>query len=366
MKVLHIIDNLSLGGAQFMVKGFVEFQQDKENHYVYSLRKDKLLIEINHSNVILSSSNSRYSLFPILELRNIIIGKKIDLIHCYLQKSQIVGWLVKRFFHPQIKLIFHELGAIAINKSFLYSQFMKKSSPLVNIYLAASEGTKKMLVDKIGISPKRIITLYNFIVMNDFNKKNVSIDLTKEKQKLGIDSNTVVIGFAGRLSKEKGCEYLIKAIPYVKSKIKVLVAGIGQEHDNLKAIIKNKKIEGQAIFLGFVKNMVNVYGMFDILVIPSEHESFGLIAIECQSMGVPVIASDIPGLNEVVIHKKNGLLFECKNYKDLANKIDYLIEDKKLTEQLIKNGIKNAKQYDIVDYNKNLHVIYQQLLDTEF
>jgi len=101
MKVLHVIDNMSLGGAQFMVKGFVEFQQDKENHYVFSLRKSELLIEIDHPNVILSSSNNRYSLFPILELRKIIKEKEIDIVHCYLQKSQFVGWLVKRFYYTK-------------------------------------------------------------------------------------------------------------------------------------------------------------------------------------------------------------------------------------------------------------------------
>lgn len=360
MKVLHLIDNMDLGGAQFLAKGIFEKYQNP-NFHLFVLRKTDTIIPINHKNVSFSKSSGKFSIKSIFEIKKYIIENKIDILHCYLLKSQIFAFILKRLFFPNITLIFHELGEIFINKSLIFEKFLKISKNKVDFHFAASKATKEELVKRGDIKPEKIKVLYNYILFENFTKEKIKINVQKEKLKYSIEKNEIVLGYAGRLSEEKGCEYLVKAIPKVKRKVKLLIAGKGAEEKKLKQIVKDSNINDKVFFLGFVSDIMSFYPLIDILVIPSEHESFGLIAIEVQALGIPVIATNIPGLNEVVINNETGLLFERKNAKDLAEKLNKLIENKELKEKLIKGGYENVKKYNIDDYYKQMLNIYYNL-----
>ncbi|MCD4792911.1 MAG: glycosyltransferase family 4 protein [Bacteroidales bacterium] len=364
MKTLHIIDHMSLGGAQFLIKGVFEKYQNPDL-FLFALRKTDLVIEVNHKNVFVSKSKSKYSFHPIKEIKKIIKDNNIQIIHCYLLKSQIFGYILRKFFFPKIKLIFHELGEIFQNDRNIYKKFMKFSESKVDKYVVVSKATKTALVNKTNINGANIEVLDNYIILNDFNRSKIHIDKKQEKKKLNIQENEIVLGYAGRLSKVKGCEHLINAMPFVNKNAKLIIAGTGDEKSKLENLIAQNNAEQKVKLLGFVQNIRQFYMLIDILVIPSEHESFGLIAIEAQALGIPVIASDIPGLNEVVINNKTGLLFERKNSKDLAEKINKLIEDNELKAQLINGGYENVKKYDIDDYYNKMLNVYQNLISNE-
>lgn len=362
MKVLHLIDNMDLGGAQFLIKGIFEKSQNSE-FYLFVLRTTETKIPVNHPNVIYSKSTKKYSLTALFELRRIIKKHKIDALHAYLLKSQIFAYFLKLFSYRKIKFVFHEVGEVFMNNTFIFKTFLKLSEKKANLYLATSESTKKALVKKGKINKSKIITLYNYINLEKFSRSNLIINIKKEKQKLMLDEKSVIIGYAGRLSKEKGCEYLIQSIPYIKNDIKLLIAGKGNEESKLKNLVKKLNLESKVHFLGFVSDVLSFYPLIDVLVIPSEYESFGLVAVEAQALKIPVIASDIPGLNEVVIDKKTGLLFEAKNPKSLANKINLLISNEQLKQELTKQGYENAQQYNIDTYYDKLMESYKLILN---
>ena len=351
---------MSLGGAQFLIKGVFEKYQNP-NLFLFVLRQTDLVIEVNHKNVFVSKSKSKYSFQPISEIKKIIKKNNIQIIHCYLLKSQIFGYILKRFFFTKIKLISHELGEIFQNDRKIYKKFMKISESKVDKYFVVSKATKKELIRKIGLQSNKIKVLDNYIILENFNRKNITVNINQEKEKLKIGKDEIVLGFAGRLSKVKGCEHLINAMPFVNKNAKLIIAGTGDEKPKLENLIAQHNIEQKVKLLGFVQNIRQFYMLIDILVIPSEHESFGLIAIEAQALGIPVIASDIPGLNEVVINNKTGLLFKRKNSKDLAEKINKLIEDNELKAHLINGGFENVKKYDIDDYYNKMLNAYQNL-----
>src|SRR3989344_3696257 len=114
MKILHLIDSLGLGGAQTVVKGIFENQRKNKDIFLYVLRKREINIDVDHPNVKIFNSNKKYSLASIQELRNLIEKEQISIIHCHLFRSQVFGWILKRFYFPNIKLIFHEHGQILI------------------------------------------------------------------------------------------------------------------------------------------------------------------------------------------------------------------------------------------------------------
>ena len=79
-----------------------------------------------------------------------------------------------------------------------------------------------------------------------------------------------------------------------------------------------------------------------IIVHPSHFESFGYVAVEAMSNGIPIIASKVGGLKEIIIHKENGLFAEAKNHQSFANNIELLINDAELTRKIILNGHKTV------------------------
>jgi len=360
VKILHIIDSLGLGGAQTVVKGIFEFQKNNKNIFLFALRNRDILMKVNHANVQIFNSSKKYSFGPLFALRDLIKREKITILHCHLFKSQIFGFLLKKIWFRNIKLIFHEHGEIFENH-ITYILFMRASRSTINKIIAVSNATKENLTAKAGIKENKIQVLYNFVDLNKYNKKNITWSIEEERKKLGIGKDELVIGFVGRLAKVKGCEYLIRSLPYLYFPYKVIIAGNGSEKNNLNELAKSLKVDNRIIFLGYREDVVYIYHLLDVLVVPSIFESFGLSIVEAQCMFIPVIATDAIALNELIKNKENGLLFELKNPIDLSEKIKLLYRDKELRSKLVKSGLESVKKFDLEDYIYNINKLYEDI-----
>lgn len=364
MKILHIIDHLGIGGAQTLLKGIFEKEKNNQNIFCYSLRINKIDIEVNHPNVRYYEGNSRFDIKSFFKLRKLIQENDIDVLHCHLEKSMFFGYLLKLLFFNDIKLIFHEHGRIFQNQV-LYGQFIKKTRHKVDLYIAVSKATEKQLIENTGITQDEIKVLFNFVDVDYFSSQKTNIKIPEESQKIGLKDDDFILGFAGRHVERKGCRDLIYALKELKhfENIKLLVVGDGpNKGENIKLVNKlglNKNI----FFLGYIPDIRWLYSTIDCLVIPSHWEPFGIVALEAYASGVPVIASNVEGLNEVVLDAKTGFLFEPKNEKDLAKKIELIYHNENLRRELIKNGLENSGNYTLEKYLLTLESIYCSLME---
>ena len=360
MKCLHIIDSFGLGGAQTVVKGIFEKQKENKDIFLFVLRKRDITTKISHKNKFICTSKAKYSFKPIKELRKVIKENNIEILHCHLFRSQVFGWILKKIYFPNIKLIIHEHGQI-FQKDWHYNQFMKIAQKQADLFIAVSNATKKELIDKANISKNKIKILYNFVDLDKFNRINITGNIEKEREKIGIKKDEYVIGFVGRLNKVKGCEYLIKALPYLKFKYKVLITGDGPEKEKLEKLCKKLNVENNIIFLSY-REALEVYSILDCLIVPSIYESFGLSVIEAQACKIPVIASNLLSLNEIIEDGENGLLFKQKDEIDLVEKIMLIYNDKDMRDNIIEKGLKNVKKYSLDNYLVKLNIIYREIL----
>lgn len=356
MKVLHIIDSLGLGGAQTIVKGIFEAQKSNKDIFLFALRKRDITIKINHPNMIIYPSSLKYSFKPIRALCELIKKEKPEVLHCHLFRSQVFGWILKKFYFPNIRLIFHEHGQIF--QTYYYALIMNLLKHNVDLFIAVSKATKDKLIKRSHISKDKIKVLYNFVDLNKFNRDKIKINVQKERQKLGIRKDEFVIGFVGRLSKVKGCEYLIRALPLLNFNYKCVIVGDGPLRKKLEKLSKKLRVQDKVIFLGYKEDTPKIYPLFDLLVVPSINESFGLSVIEAQALRIPVIASNIPALNEVIKNNMVGLLFRTESSNDLTSKIIYLNNNPKLRATQAEEGKRNVKKYYIKNYLQDLKDIY--------
>jgi L-malate glycosyltransferase len=358
MKILHIIDSLGLGGAQTVVKGIFETQKDNKDIFLFALRTREITTEIDHKNVFLYSSKSKYSLAPLLALKKLVEKEKIDILHCHLFRSNVFGWLLKVIWFPRIKLVIHEHGGV-IEDGLPYKLFLKISRRSVDLYIAVSKFIRVSLTES-GVPGGKVKLLYNFVDTEKFNRDRITWNIADERKKLGIPANAFVVGFAGRLTERKGWREFVQAAAIISKQgksIKFLIAGDGADRDKLLKLIAGNGLQNQISFLGRVQDMTWFYSLLDCFVIPSHYEPMGITELEAMAMQVPVVASNVPALNEIIKDEINGILFDVEQ-NNLAEKITLIRIDTQLRGHISKNCTEDIQRHNLVEYLNKLQKVY--------
>jgi glycosyltransferase involved in cell wall biosynthesis len=159
--------------------------------------------------------------------------------------------------------------------------------------------------------------------------------------------------YAGRLSKEKGVDILIKTMGLIPE-ANLHIVGTGPDEEEFKKLAETLNLKNIE-FSGFKKltELQEEYNNCIATIIPSNYfETFGLTITEAFSRGKPVIGSNIGGIPELIINNETGFTFELENIEDLADKIKFMMDH---SEQVIEMG-KNARKKVIESFNKETHL----------
>ncbi|MFA6098538.1 MAG: glycosyltransferase family 4 protein [Patescibacteria group bacterium] len=362
MNILHLIDHVGYGGTQTILKEIFENQINDKSIFYYALRNNATAhVDIHHNNVLFCSSYSKFSLKPLFEICGLVKKYNIQILHCHLFRSQVFGWLIKKFFNHRLCLVFHEHGEI-FRKKWWFIFFLKIAKLDINGWIAVSAATKTKLIETSNIPAKKIFVLYNFANSNKFNEKNLrNLNRFQIRSNYQIPQTDFVIGFLGRLDEIKSLPTLIKALPLLKFPFVTIVVGQGPEHQPLVTLAEKLNIKDKIRFINFQKDVLLIYSIIDILVLPSRSEASPMIFYESQMLGVPIIASDVPALNELIRDGENGSLFQYQNSKMLAQKITKFYLNKSFLVHIKKNSLINGKKFTISNFIKNLNAIYEQI-----
>jgi glycosyltransferase involved in cell wall biosynthesis len=207
-----------------------------------------------------------------------------------------------------------------------------------------SEDIRTALREKI-CRPEQIKFLGNGINVQRFDRTNLDAAvLAQMRNDLGIADDEQVVGFVGRLVREKGILDLLQAARLVlqrRPKTKFLIVGPidDEKPDALKpAIAQEYGIAANCIFTGRREDMPELYGLMDVFVLPSYREGFPRSPMEAAAMGVPCVASDIRGCREAVEQGHNGLLFPLADVEALAQSILTILDDSSLAMKMGEAG----------------------------
>lgn len=188
------------------------------------------------------------------------------------------------------------------------------------------------------------------------------------REELGIGDKKLIM-YVGRIVYHKGLEYFVRAAKYLESRdVQFLLVGTGDFRKELEDIIEREGLEDMVMFAGRVPNeeLPDYYAATDVFVLPSVSrlEAFGIVALEAMASEVPVIVSDIPGVRDVIVEGKNGLLAEPMNSEDLAGKIRTLLENPEVAERMGKNGRKRVlERFTWGQVAKDIEYVYYSILN---
>jgi len=204
--------------------------------------------------------------------------------------------------------------------------------------------------------------IYNGLKSPEFLEK----DLAKKFIEKTINqplNNKIIIGTVSRLEYQKNIENILESAKILRREnIIYLVIGDGPERKKIEKLINRYQLKNNFFLLGDIPEAAKYLKAFDIFVLPSRYEGFPLVILEAMNARLPIVATDVGGLKEMIENKKEGILVEAKNPKVLAMAIKELIENKNLARNLAENAYRKVKEmFSLEKMVKETFNLYQEI-----
>lgn len=354
LKVLHVIREAEGGMKKHLLSILLGLDKEKyqlavgcpfdKNLSDYLEKNGVLVYHIN----ICDGLNVLKDAEAILKIRNMINDFKPDIIHFHGAKASFVGRLACLGMNLKVVTTIHNFPEYKrmnkIKKQFYLglNRYLNKRTDAI---ITVSNALKKAIIDEENVDLKKISLIYNCVDLSMY-EDNPSLDLRKEYK---LEPDTLLIGCISRLIPSKGVQDLIKALEILKGRVKVFafVAGDGPYLNCLLDMVNDANLENIQ-FLGFRNDIKDFLRNMDIFVLPSHSEGFGISVAEAMALGVPVIATNVGGIHEMIKNNENGLTINPRSPKDLADAIEILAKDVDLRNKLSKKG----EQYIVSNFSK--------------
>jgi L-malate glycosyltransferase len=287
--------------------------------------------------------NKFFPIFPAFKLAKYIDENEIDVLHFHWTRDMITAVLAKVFSNRKPKLIQSRHMGMTRFKDDLYHKWLYKNIDMIHaVTLEVKAQLKKFIPQDVR---PQLEMVYLGTQVSSIDEKKVA--LLKQQYNL---NDQFVVGIVGRIEKPKGQYQVIEAVAKLKEfNIKAIVVGSAMEEnylEELKFKIKELEIEDKVIFIGFTKDVAEHMQLFDVNVLATEHETFGLVVIEAMANRVAMIATNKGGPLEIIKNGVDGLLYDGTS-EDLAKKIESLVKDETLRLILVENGFQTVqKRFD--------------------
>lgn len=217
-------------------------------------------------------------------------------------------------------------------------------------FVAISSPIEKEFIS-VGIGHNRVFPIPNGIVTEQYQPVDASTKRALRK-KLGLSARDSIIMYSGRLVRGKGVEHLLHTWEKVISSQKdvhLVIVGSGGGislscEDELRRFVSDRGLDAAVTFTGFTENVHEYLQAADLFVFPTEYEAFGLSLVEAMACRLPVIATKVGGIPDIIRHLKNGILVEPGDSEALAREITNLLNQPQLAQSLAENARRTACQ----------------------
>lgn len=348
--ILHISRTMDIGGAERIVYQLATDLKDEfDQVHVAStggLWEEKLAENgIQHHQILDVDSKNPSTVLAILSsLSKIIKDQQINIVHTHHRMAAFYIRLLQ-LRHPKLIHVYTAHNVFK-DKLPLY-KFALGKAHVIAVGDAVNENLKK----DVGIKGSKVI--YNGVILQESTKKVKEIE----------EIPGVKIGCIARLSEQKGLTYLLDAMSLVNQHdLTLFLVGDGELRDDLMDQVKNLHLQEKVRFLGYRSDVVECINSFDFLVSSSLYEGLALNVIEAFMNGKTMVATDIPGINEI-INKSNGILVPAKNPQALAQAIEELArnpEKRAILASQAREDYESKYSYSI--FLKNYRDFYQAIM----
>jgi glycosyltransferase involved in cell wall biosynthesis len=351
--ILETAESIDSRRIRIIVAGFSTAQGDSDA-YLGEARKRGLLVQP----IIERKAFDRRIIEQVLR---VIDEHKVDVLHTHDFRSDVVGLFCAVARKVPIVTTCH--GWIGNNLKGRIYTWIDKSILRYFDHIVTVSGVIKRQLLSAGLPDGKVEVIPNALKISDFmvDKEDQSF-----RNELNIPNHWKVLANIGRLSKEKGQALLLQAFADaypIQKNICLVFVGIGPEEHRLKELAMNLNIADHVFFAGFQKNMNAVYNSVNLVVQSSFTEGMPNVVLESLLMETPVIATDVGGTAEIIIHKENGYLMDPDSHGDILSGILNFLDSESDFIRMARRGRTHVtSNFDSEIRVKRLESMYQRVV----
>jgi glycosyltransferase involved in cell wall biosynthesis len=372
IKILFVIENIYFGGGERAFAQIINgLNREKFDLYVACANDKEFIERIRGAAKVFTFNFRRGSIFyNVNKLAKIIREEKIQIVHSqggradfFARVSVKKAKVAKSVSTVATPVEGYDVGLL---KKLCYIFMDRLSELFVYRFIVVSEALKTHLIKKHGIRTERIVKISNGVELSEYRENSSAREKIRLEFKLNAD--TLLVGFVGRLVWQKGIGYFIQAVKEIEKSnlskdIMYFIVGEGGLRGRLENEVIELGLEDKVIFSGFRKDIKEILSAFDIFVLPSLKEGQPIVLLEAMAIGLPIVATNIDGVKEMLVDGETGMLVKPRDYVALAKAILSLAQDKEKASRLSSHAKKLCEDNFNIDSAILQHAyIYEGLI----
>lgn len=373
IKVLHITQATIGGTLEYLKLFFTHINKDEYEVYLACPSYGPMKKEIENIGVkvypleMAREISLKDDLSSFIEMKRLIKKVSPDIVHLHSSKAGVLGKLAS--YLNRTPCIYNAHGwsfsmNVSDKKKKVYSLIEKYTSLFCDKIVNISEYEHNLAKQYNIASDKKMITIYNGIDIEKYkNIKYCKQDILKE---LHIPNNSFVVGMVARISEQKDP---VKFIEVAKEVCKVIdnayfvLVGDGELRQIVENLIKKYGLEDRVKITGWVNDVNKYISIFDVAILTSRWEGFGLVLTEYMAASKPIIASNVGGIPELIENDYNGILVNVEDIRHFTEAIIDINNNKEKKSIYVKNSTKILKEKFNIKTVINKHdVLYRKLI----
>ncbi|MEO8564528.1 MAG: glycosyltransferase family 4 protein [bacterium] len=309
--------------------------------------------------------DARFSPVSLVRLLRIIRRDRIEVVHLTDFGACTLGRIAARLagIPSIVQVISHHSPGQPRGFPRAVELAYRALAPHTTRVLAISDSVRDFAVKRMGFAPGSVEVLTYPLPRHSFAPATADA-IAARRMAHGIALDDPVIGAVTRFYPAKGIEYLIDAFAIVRRahpRAWLVLVGQGPEEAALRARAEELAIADRVVFAGFQRDAQAYVGGFDVAAVPSLEEGFGLVALEALALGVPVVASRVGGLPDIVVDGVTGLLVQPARPDALADALVRLLGDPALRRAMGAAAKLDVERFSLDTYSGRLSEIYREL-----
>lgn len=353
IKILFIIDFLGGGGAQRVVSNILKFIDRsifEPELAVLTMVGDYMNSLPN--NIIFHNMNIRRSRYSMISLSRVIKKVKPQIIFSTLPEIDSAVYIAVKLSACSTKVVFRSPNFLSTYffEVPVYTRFFSLwAYRYADKIISSTEEMRTDMYNNFNMPPDKIKVIPNPIDIEMIEKKSIEPINDPLFQMKSLEKYPIIMAM-GRLAKQKGFSYLLRAFKIVRDKLKarLVILGEGEKKNELENLAQNLNISTDVSFIGFKSNPYKYLSHANLFVLSSLWEGFPNAIIEAMACGTPVISTNCSsGPKEIITSCVNGLLVPPENPEEMAKAILEVLTNKKLSEKIAEAGSKKVNEFDI-------------------
>ena len=348
-KIAFVSYGLDVGGIETLILDICKrLDKDKYSACVFTFQKDgKLQKEFERIDVPVYLERKAEGIDWMMPIKLAKRYKQlsIDIVHVHNQSTWLHGGIAAKLAGISLVYSEHTTPDCTSQHTKRWEKIEWVLSKITNQITTVSNSIAKFMVDDAGISTKKIKVIYNGIETKNYD---IEVDTKAKRRELGIMETDLVVGNVASLLPKKDPKTLLKAFKLVLEEVpsaKLLMAGDGQLKNELLQLKDELQLDGSVKFLGNRRDIPELLKIFDVFALSSIKEGFPIAILEAMASGLPVVATDVDGNAESVIHGKTGIIVPSRNPEALAAAICKLLANKENATFIGEMGRRRVRKY---------------------